>query len=231
MAEPIPGALIVIAKTPRPGEVKTRLTPPLSAEQACAVAWACLSDTLAAAAAVPSRRHVLLLAGEPGSWAPESFEIIPQVAGGLGERLAAGFDAVADDAIVIAMDTPQVDPATLTRALRALGSTHDTVLGPAADGGYWLLGLRRHINPASVFDDIPMSTSHTGAAQLERLRNLGLSTLTLETLRDIDDIDDLVTVATSHPDTHLGRLLPELRDRSRAATHDARSPGASGDRR
>jgi len=146
VAERIPGALIVIAKTPRPGHVKTRLTPPLSAEEVCAVAWACLSDTLAAAAAVPSRRHVLLLAGEPGSWAPESFEIIPQVAGGLGERLAAGFDAVADDAIVIAMDTPQVDPATLTRALRALGSTHDTVLGPAADGGYWLLGLRGHIN-------------------------------------------------------------------------------------
>ena len=63
-----------------------------------------------------------------------------------------------------------------------------------------------------------------------RLRNLGLSTLTLETLRDVDDIDDLVTVATSHPDTHLGRLLPELRDRSRAARHDARSSGASVDR-
>ena len=210
MAEPIPGALIVIAKTPRPGLVKTRLMPPLSADEAWAVAWACLDDTLAAAAAVPSSRHVLLLSGEPGSWVPDGFEIIPQVGGGLGERLAAGFEAVADDAIVIAMDTPQVDPTSLARALRALRSTHDSVFGPAADGGYWLLGFRRDVSSASVLDGIPMSTDRTGAAQLHRLQSLGLTTLTLETLRDVDDVDDLLIVGTAHPSTRLGRLLPAL---------------------
>ena len=209
-AEPIPGALIVIAKTPRPGLVKTRLTPPLSADEALAVAWACLEDTLAAAAAVSSTRHVLLLAGEPGGWVPDGFEVIPQVGGGLADRLIAGFEAVADDAIVIAMDTPQVEPASLARALRALGSTHDSVFGPAADGGYWLLGLRRDVSKARVLDGIPMSTDHTGAAQLHRLESLGLTTLTLETLRDVDDVDDLLVVGTAHPSSRLGRLLPEL---------------------
>ena len=210
MTKQVPGTVIVIAKTPRPGHVKTRLMPPLSAEEASAVAWACLTDTLTAAAAVPSTRHVLLLDGEPGSWVPKGFDVVPQVDGELGDRLAAGFAAVADDAIVIAMDTPQVDPSSLAHALSALGSTHDAAFGPAADGGYWLLGLRRGVPPGRVFEGIPMSTSRTGTAQLERLRDLGLSTLMLETLRDVDEMDDLLDVAADHPTTQLGRLVPEL---------------------
>ena len=205
--DPVPGAVIVIAKTPQPGRVKTRLSPPLTLEQACDVAWASLTDTLIAAAAVPSRRHVLLLDGEPGAWVPPGFQVVAQRGDGLAERLAAGFADVDDSAIVIAMDTPQVESTSLGRALRALQGGCPTVFGPAADGGFWLLGLAAGIVPNAVFDGIPMSTPHTGSAQLARLRSLGLPTLMLEELRDIDTIDDVLSVGASHPDTHLGRLV------------------------
>ena len=213
MPELIPGAVVVIAKVPRPGRVKTRLSPPLTAEQACEVAWACLTDTLAAAAAVPSRRHVLLLDGEAGPWTPPDFEVIGQRGEGLGDRLAAGFADVADDAVVIAMDTPQVGGERLAVALGALQRGYDSVLGPATDGGYWLIGLRAAVEAGSVFDGVPMSTSGTGAAQHERLRHLGLSTLVLDELQDVDTIDDVWTVGAAHRPSRLGRLTESWRTR------------------
>ena len=222
MPERIPGTVIVIAKTPVAGRVKTRLTPPLTAAQASDVAWACLTDTLAAVGRVPARRRVLLLDGDPGAWVPDGFDVIPQRGNGLADRLTAGFTDVDDDAIVIAMDTPQVESASLATALAALQDSHDTVLGLATDGGFWLLGLRRAIDPAAVFTGISMSTASTGTAQLERLRALGLSTLLLEQLRDVDTIDDVLAVAAAHPDSRLGRLVATILlapDAERSSTH------------
>ena len=210
MPDTIAGTVIVIAKTPVAGRVKTRLTPPLTPAQASAVAWACLTDTLAAVGRVGAQRCVLLLDGEPGAWIPDGFDVIAQRGDSLADRLAAGFAAVDDDAIVIAMDTPQVDSESLATALRALRHSHDAVFGPAVDGGFWLLGMRRAIDAAAVFDGIPMSTAATGAAQLERLRSLGLSTLVLERLRDIDTFDDVLAVAAMHSDSTLGRLVATI---------------------
>ena len=86
-------ALLVIAKEPVPGRVKTRLTPPCTPEQAAALARAALEDTLAAALAVDREiRRVLVLDGEPGTWAPDGFELIAQRGEGLAERLAAAFE-------------------------------------------------------------------------------------------------------------------------------------------
>jgi len=209
---PIPGAVIVIAKTPLPGRVKTRLSPPLTPDQACAVAWACLTDTLVSAARVRSRRHVLLLDGEVGPWVPDGFEVVPQRGIGLAERLAAGFTDVDDTAIVIAMDTPHVDVDVLAAALRALSVDYDSVIGPATDGGYWLLGLRAGISPAAVFAGVPMSVDTTGAAQRERLDALGLSTLTVGELRDVDTVDDVFAIAAQHPHLRLGRLVRSLNE-------------------
>jgi uncharacterized protein len=202
----IPGAVLVIAKTPVPGKVKTRLCPPLDAEGACAVAWAALLDTLDAAAAVPSQRRVLVLDGEPGDWIPSGFEVIPQHGDGLAERLANAFTDVGDHAIVVAMDTPQVTTDQLTSALGAL-SDHDAVFGPAADGGYWLMGLRNTIDPVAVFRAIPMSTDYTGAAQLARLHSLGLTVAHLDKLRDIDTIDDLHAVAAASPGRRIASVI------------------------
>jgi uncharacterized protein len=214
MTERVPGAVMVIAKTPEAGRVKTRLTPPLSATQACEVAWACLADTLDAASAVAAQRHVLVLDGAPGLWVPDGFEVIAQRGVGLGDRLTAAFCDVDDTAIVIAMDTPQVDARVLTAALAALGGSTDSVMGPAIDGGYWLIGLRRGVDAAAVFAGVPMSTPGTGRAQTARLQTLGLTTEILGELRDIDTIDDLWAVGAEYPDTRLGRLAGALRDHS-----------------
>ena len=99
----IDGAVMVIAKTPVVGLVKTRLCPPLTAAEAHAVASACLADTIEVASAVPAARHVLVLDGQPGCWLPNGWEVIPQRGGGLDERLAAAFADVADPASVRAL--------------------------------------------------------------------------------------------------------------------------------
>jgi hypothetical protein len=91
-----------------------------------------------------------------------------------------------------------VTPAQLTASLDALDAPHvDAVLGPSVDGGWWALGLRAP-NPA-VFLGVPMSTSHTGAAQRARLHRLRLRTRTLPIMRDVDDFDDAVAVSHAAP--------------------------------
>ena len=206
MTDVLSGAMMVIAKTPEVGLVKTRLCPPLSLEQACDVAWACLLDTLDTAASVPAARHVLVLDGEPGPWIPDVFEVIPQRGHGLAERLAAAFFDVADAGIVVAMDTPQVTIQHLSAGLRAVADGADAVLGLADDGGYWVIGLRRGVDVTAVFENVPMSTSQTGAAQRRQLDLLGLCTTMLPTHRDIDTIQDLYVVVAGMA----GGRLPEL---------------------
>jgi uncharacterized protein len=86
--------LIVLAKAPVAGRVKTRLCPPLSGEQAANIALAALKDTLRAVAAVPADHHILVLDGEPGDWVPEGFVVIPQKLGLLDQRLIDAFNDV-----------------------------------------------------------------------------------------------------------------------------------------
>jgi uncharacterized protein len=208
MTDVLPGAMMVIAKTPVIGRVKTRLCPPLSLEQACDVAWACLLDTLDTAALVPAARHVLVLDGEPGPWIPDTFEVIAQRGNGLAERLAAAFSDVADTGIVVAMDTPQIAGEHLSVGLTALADGADAVLGLADDGGYWVIGLRRGAaDVTAVFESIPMSTSQTGGAQRRRLDLLGLRITMLPSYRDIDTMEDLYVVVAGMADGRLPELL------------------------
>jgi uncharacterized protein len=202
-------ALIVIAKAPEPGRSKTRLCPPLTAEDAAGLAAAALADTLSAAAASPARRRVLALDGEPGPWVPPGFEVIPQRGDGLDERLASAFEDVSEPALLIGMDTPQVTPALLAGALRALVRPRtDAVIGPALDGGYWAIGLRR---PArSLFSGVPMSSSETYEAQVARLREARLRVRTLVPLRDVDLIDDALAVAGLAPASRFAEALGSL---------------------
>ncbi|MFE0102501.1 DUF2064 domain-containing protein [Streptomyces sp. NPDC059009] len=104
----------MIAKEPRPGRVKTRLTPPFTPEEAAELAEAALCDTLRAVAATPARRRVLVLDGTPGPWLPPGFDVVPQCPGGLDARLAAAFAGCDGPALLIGMDTPQVTPDLLT---------------------------------------------------------------------------------------------------------------------
>lgn len=187
-------ALIVIAKAPVPGRVKTRLCPPCTPEQAAVLAAASLADTLDVVAAQPADRHVCVLEGEPGPWLPDRFDVIPQRGDGLDARLAAAFEDVGDPALLVGMDTPQLTPEHLGAGLEALTAPGcDAVLGLAPDGGYWAIGLRRP--DRRLFAGVPMSTEHTGAAQRERLIAHGLRITMLPELRDVDTIDDARAVA------------------------------------
>jgi uncharacterized protein len=205
--------LIVLAKAPVPGRVKTRLCPPCDPEQAAELAEAALVDTLRAVAATRCERRVLVLDGAPGPWLPVGFEVLPQRGNGLDQRLAHAFTDIGSGGVLIGMDTPQLTPARLTAPLRALGAPGvDAVLGPSVDGGWWALGLRSP-DPA-VFLDVPMSTPNTGDAQRARLQQLRLCTVGLPALRDVDNFDDALAVARTAPASRfaatLGSMLPRL---------------------
>jgi glycosyltransferase A (GT-A) superfamily protein (DUF2064 family) len=205
-----PVTLLVVAKEPVPGRVKTRLTPPFTPRQAAGLAEAALADTLDVVRRVPARRRVLVLDGAPGPWLPPEFEVLPQVAGGLDERLAAAFGACADGpALLVGMDTPQLSPELLAPALEPDSWRGcDAWFGPAADGGFWTLGLARP-NPA-LLRGIPMSTSHTGAVQRQRLVGAGLSVRDLPPLRDVDTAADAAAVAAEAPGSRFAALFREL---------------------
>jgi len=195
--------LLVIAKQPVPGRVKTRLVPPCTHEQAAALAEAALADTLHTAAMVPARRRVLVLDGEPGPWLPPGFDIVPQCGGPLDERLAAAFAAVRGPALLIGMDTPQVTTGLLTVDWQDA----DAVFGPAADGGFWALGLR--VPDPALLRGVPMSTASTGAVQRARLVAAGLRVADLPVLRDVDTAADAVAVARQAP---RGRFAARVRE-------------------
>lgn len=192
--------LVVIAKAPVAGEVKTRLCPPCTPEQAALVARAALEDTLSTVDQCEAARRVLVVEGEypvPAGW-----DVVRQRGGGLGERLAAAFtDAARLDpqapVLLVGMDTPQLTPELVAR-LGADLDRADAVLGPAGDGGWWGLALRDPSH-AKVLAGVPMSTSDTGRLTAEALRGLGLRVLTGPLLRDVDTAADAQVVARECP--------------------------------
>jgi rSAM/selenodomain-associated transferase 1 len=200
-------AVLVIAKAPVAGRVKTRLCPPCTPEQAAQLARAALQDTLAAAGAAGAARRVLVLDGAPGPWLPAGWQVVPQRGDGLAERLAAAFEDAGAPAFLVGMDTPQLTAGLIHAGLRAL-ATHDAAFGPAADGGFWGIGLRRARR--AVFRDIPMSEPHTGLAQRRRLEELGLRTAELPALLDVDTIAAARTVAADAPESRFAATLAEL---------------------
>ncbi|WP_394437154.1 TIGR04282 family arsenosugar biosynthesis glycosyltransferase [Streptomyces sp. SGAir0957] len=193
--------LLVIAKEPRPGRVKTRLTPPFTPAQAAALAEAALTDTLRAVAAAPADRRVLVLDGRPGPWVPPGFDIVPQCAGGLDARLAAAFAGCRGPALLVGMDTPQVTPALLDVRF----DTCDAWFGPALDGGFWALGLAAP--DPGLLRGVPMSTPHTGELQRARLVAAGLRVRDLPALRDVDTAADAHAVAELAPASRFAARL------------------------
>ncbi|MDX6235329.1 MAG: hypothetical protein QOG10_144 [Kribbellaceae bacterium] len=198
--------LIVIAKEPVPGRVKTRLQTEFTAAEAAALARAALADTLAAVQSTPVRRTVLALEGEAGPWLPSGFDVVAQRGNGLDQRLAAAFEDAytGTPMLLIGMDTPQVTAEVLSPDW----SGYDAVLGLTEDGGYWCLGLRRPDRRALV--GVQMSTDHTGADQLTRLRSLGYRVLLLATLRDLDTPHDAAAIAAQFPHLRVSRLHRRL---------------------
>lgn len=182
--------VLLMAKTPVPGRVKTRLCPPCTPEQAAAVAVAALADTVDAVTAAPARRRVLVVDGDLA--APAGWDRVGQRGADLGARLANAFSDTGGG-LLVGMDTPQLQAPLLRLAAVLLGRA-DAVLGPADDGGWWALGLRDPAH-AEVLRDIATSTPTTGADTLAALRRRGLRVSMLPRLRDVDTAADAHAVA------------------------------------
>ena len=214
--------LIVLAKEPLPGRVKTRLCPPFTPDQAAGLAEAALADTLHAALACDADNLLLFLDGEPGSWLPkprigQGIGVAAQPEGGLDARIAAAFAAAArrdpGPALLIGMDTPQIDPAVLDEALHLLDGETQAVFGPADDGGFWALGLDARHNTAAWAEDlvlgVPMSVPETGRTQLRRLHDATLRVAVLPALRDVDTALDAHAAAALIPKSRFAARLAE----------------------
>jgi rSAM/selenodomain-associated transferase 1 len=211
--------LIVIAKAPVPGQVKTRLTPPFTPEQAAALAAAALEDTLGAVADAEVDHRLLVLHGDPQPRWRRTFTVVPQTDGTLDRRLAAAFGAAAlrdpGPVLLVGMDTPQVTADLLQACMPT--DAEDATLGPAEDGGFWSLGFRRprECDLPALLHGVPMSTGHTGADQRRRLTAAGLRVRLLPVLRDVDTAADAAHVAALRPSGHFRAELDALRHRPR----------------
>ena len=202
--------VLVLAKEPVPGRVKTRLTPPFTPREAAALAEAALTDTLEAVRRTRVIRRVLALAGEPGPWLPDGFDVIPQRGGGLDERIAAAmwdtYAALPAPIVLIGMDTPQVTAGLLESAAEPLARTMaDAVFGPSEDGGFWMLGLRRP-DPGLTLG-VPMSEPFTGRAELVRLIQAGLRIHMTPELVDVDTLAEAARVARLAPASRFAATL------------------------
>jgi glycosyltransferase A (GT-A) superfamily protein (DUF2064 family) len=216
LAAPAP-VLLVLAKAPVAGRVKTRLIGGgLTAEQAAALAEAALADTLATLDQIPASRRILVLEGAPGRWLRPGWEVAPQVGGGLDRRLAGAFAAVAGQvpALLVGMDTPQLAARTLAEPLSAAARAGvDAWYGPATDGGFWALGLARPTPElaARLLTGLPVSTPTTGAALSARLAGAGLRVRELPELTDVDTAATAAEVAALAPGSRFAaawRALP-----------------------
>jgi len=202
------GVVLVVAKAPVPGLAKTRLAATSGADAAADIAAAALLDTLDAAAA-SGAATVVAFTGDLRDAARRAdvqaaLDVVAcfaQRGAGLGRRLAAAHaDAhhlAGAPVFQVGMDTPQLTGALLADAVAA-ARTHDAVLGPAPDGGWWGLAVA---DPglAAVLADVRMSTGHTGAHTQDALVRAGVAVHLLPELRDVDTWDDAVAVAAQCP--------------------------------
>ncbi|WP_139984053.1 TIGR04282 family arsenosugar biosynthesis glycosyltransferase [Nocardioides litoris] len=214
MSGPLDGwTALVVAKAPVAGLAKTRLAAGVGEQAAADLAAAALLDTLDAAG--HAVRRVVAMTGDLDSaersaelrGALAGWTVVPQRGDGFDERLAAAhLDAarVAPGPVVqVGMDTPQVTPALLDEVAAGL-LRHDAVLGPADDGGWWVLALR---DPAAAdcLRGVPMSTDGTYDATRAALVAAGLDVGAAVELSDVDTVDDADRVARSAPATRFGR--------------------------
>jgi rSAM/selenodomain-associated transferase 1 len=194
--------LLLFTKPAQPGRVKTRLIGDLTAAQAAELHAAFVGDLLARLAHGPFDL-VLAWALEPGEPVPEGFW--PGVAGtrqqgpDLGERLHAALEAAAREAPVVAAlgsDHPTVSLAAIERAFTAIESgAAQVALGPAEDGGYYLIALAAGAVRRRLFADVPWSTEAVLAATLARCAELGLKVEQLARGADVDTAEDLARLA------------------------------------
>lgn len=201
----IPVTVLVVAKAPVPGQAKTRLAAGVGEQAAADIAAAALLDTLDAVAVAPVQARVVALTGnlDRATNSDEirtrlaDFTVVPQRGKDFAERLAnAHVDAAAATdglpVLQIGMDTPQVTAHLLSDCAREL-LAFDAVLGPARDGGWWVLGVT-NAAMADCLRSIPTSRSDTGVVTLTALRVTGVSVGLVPVLADVDTAADVDAV-------------------------------------
>jgi glycosyltransferase A (GT-A) superfamily protein (DUF2064 family) len=198
----LPVTLLVVAKAPEPGRAKTRLAATVGDRVAADIAAAALLDTLDAVAAAPAASRVVALTGDLDAAAAatqirqrlESFTVIEQRGEGFADRLAnAHTDAAAGFPVLqIGMDTPQVTVDLLAGCARSLLGA-PAVLGPAVDGGWWVLGVQ---DPAMAecLRGVPMSQPDTEELTWKALHDNGIDAILVDRLADFDVADDVAAV-------------------------------------
>lgn len=219
----IRATIVVVAKAPEPGKVKTRLAPVYSPHQSAALAAAALLDTLDVVAEASGDDQiftspVVALTGDLDHGAvPDAlrarlaeFRVIEQRGSRFADRLVAAHRDAAGPfgvSVQIGMDTPQLQSGQLRGAAASVLSDDgpDAVLGMAVDGGWWLLALRR-AGDARLIAGVPMSNAETGRLTREALEAGGLRVGEIEVLQDVDYPEDVSEVAASAPQTRFARL-------------------------
>jgi uncharacterized protein len=215
--------LLVLAKAPHPGQVKTRLCPPATPHQAAEIAAAALLDTLATVSAAPNLVAVVALAGDLTGAVREQeirhavreLPVLSQRGESLGERIAAAHADAATAVpgrpiLQIGMDTPQITTEMLEACRAKLNSTGtDAVLGLATDGGWWILGLRDPLD-AQAIADVPTSRDDTGRRTARALRGHGLRVDAVPVLSDVDIAVDARSVAAATPGSRFAAAVSVL---------------------
>lgn len=211
--------VLVVAKAPVPGLAKTRIARDVGDRAAAELAAAALLDTLDTATA-SGMAVVVALTGDLADGARsdeigavlDGLVVVPQVGESFGERLArAHLDADAGHGVIqVGMDSPQIRAHDLTDASERLDN-HPSVLGPAEDGGWWLLGVRRG-SDASGLVAVEMSTASTATHTIEVLPE---PTARLRTLRDVDTWEDARVVAAEVPDSRFAAAVAACADGAR----------------
>lgn len=213
----IPVTALLVAKAPVPGYAKTRLAATLGDDRAADIAAAALLDTLDAVAETPVTARVVALTGDLDQACRgdairdrlAGFTVIAQRGVDFADRLANAHTDTAQVAgpnpiLQIGMDTPQVTADLLARCARALLDC-DAVLGPACDGGWWLLGVADSAL-AGCLRGVPMSRPDTGAITRKALQDSGTSVRLLEEIADVDAVADIAVVrAACQPDSRFAR--------------------------
>ncbi|MFM8551171.1 MAG: TIGR04282 family arsenosugar biosynthesis glycosyltransferase [Nitrospiraceae bacterium] len=225
-------ALVIFGKAPIPGQVKTRLCPPLTDDEAATLQGSLVLDVVEKArasaksgqydcifACAPSREHVFFKVLEDR----QGLRLLDQVGEDLGTRMARAFQDTFNQGyqqvVIVGTDVPTLPASSFGTAFRLL-KDHDLVLGPALDGGYYLIGLQR---PApDLVTGMPWSTDQVLTLTKKKAEGLGLKTALLPTYRDLDRLEDLQALigeAKSAPKTFSPRtagVLQTLADRLRS---------------
>jgi rSAM/selenodomain-associated transferase 1 len=186
----------IFVRTPEPGQVKTRLVPPLTDEQACDLYTALIMDLFARLAKLKKAAGTIFYTGgDPEAirrMAPDRFDLEPQQGESLGTRLENAFshllEAEGSTAVMIGSDSPDIPLVYLKQAYLKL-KHKDVVVGPASDGGYYLIGMKKVAKP--LFEGVAWGTDNVLGDTLERAKRHSLSCAVLPLWYDVDDARSL----------------------------------------